>query len=274
LEEIKKKLSDGKEAVLREYDVEETLFLDTSPISDNFSSDVMVGSGNSIALLDVSGRRVATVEIDTKMTEVVSGPTQIKEAKDLALYESRPFVLEDDGVYEVGDTKIKSVEKTWSEDALISMYAGNLYVLDRTSSDITRFPGVGIDFGEGSSWLAPGIELDLSKIASMAINGSIWILSSSGRIEKYSHGSPETIDISVSPTLSNPTRLYTDSDFESVYILDPGSSRIVVLDKDGEYRAQYINKRLEMAENFVVSEEDGMVIFLEDNKLYSFTMVH
>ncbi len=158
---------------------------------------------------------------------------------------------------------------------MFSVYAGNLYVLDKGSSEIFRYSGSGVDFGSKKSWLAPGIEIDLSKIISMTIDGMIWILSGSGNTEKYSYGNPQPLEtISVSPPMINPTFIYTNENAKGVYLLDRENSRIVVLGKEGKYIAQYTNEKLNNSSGLAVSEEKGLIIFLSENKLYSIKIRH
>jgi len=253
------RLVEGRENILGEYVSSEELFLDLAPISDNFRGDILTSSVKNLAVLDRSGKKVVLISIDTKTTEVVSGPAQIKDAKDIAIYEKRVFVLEDDAIYEVGNTKISLIDASWDGDILLNAYANNMYVLDRGSSKIYRYAGTGDAFGSKSSWLAPGIEIDLSKIVAMTVDGSIWILSSSGRVEKYLQGSPQTLETSISPNLVNPVDIYTNED---------------LLGKAGEYKAQYKNDKLESATFIAVSGETQKIIFLTENKLYSIEIKH
>jgi len=174
----------------------------------------------------------------------------------------------------VGDTKIKLIDSSWEGEVLISAYAGNMYVIDREDSKIFRFAGSGDAFGPKSSWLAPGIEIDLSKIISMAVDGAIWILSSSGNVERYLQGSPQTLETKISPNLLSPVDIYTNEELEGVYVLDPKNKRVVVLGKEGNYIAQYKNEKLGNATFLVASESEGRIIFLAENKLYSIEIKH
>jgi len=269
LTDLKNEIQTEKQTILGEYSIEPELFLDLKPISENFIADDMASTDEDIVLLDKSGKRVAKVTIETKTTEVISGPAQLKDPQKIGIYEDRVFVFENDGIFEVGNTKIKAANNAWQGDILFSLYAGNIYVLDKGNSQIYRYQGSGKDFSEKRSWLAPGIEPDLSRIISMTIDGQIWILSGSGKIEKYSYGNPQPMEkISVSPPFISPTKIYTNENAKGVYILDPQNERIVVLDKEGKYIAQYTSEKLKNATNFAISEEKNLIIFLSEDKLY------
>lgn len=274
LQSLKEEITKGRQSVLNEYAPQEELFLDLSLIADNFEAVDLSTSEGTIFILDGSGRRIAQVGIESKKTEVIAGPAQIKNALTLSSYEEKVFILEEDGIYEVGDEKILAAGAEW-ENVLFGVYAANMYVLDKDASQIWRYSAFEGGFSDAQEWFAPGISIDLSKIVSMAIDSSIWILSSSGKVEKYTRGSPETLAVfSASPPLVKPKEVFTNETLNGVYVLDPENSRILVLSKEGEYLAQYINEKLSGATKFSVSESAGLIIFLEGNKLHSLPIQH
>jgi hypothetical protein len=48
----------------------------------------------------------------------------------------------------------------------------------------------------------------------------------------------------------------------------------LVVDKDGNYKAQYISDNIKTATKIVVSETDKKMILLEGDKLYSLDIKH
>lgn len=270
---LKEEIQKGRQSVLGEHDVTAEQFLDLSLI-EGFRAEALSATAERIYVLDDKRQRVAEVVISTKKTQVIAGPSQINEADDIASYAGRAFILEDNAVYEVGDSRQEAVENGW-QDPLIYAYAGNLYVIDRGTSEILRYSAISSGFSSGSSWLAPGIEPDLSNVISWAIDGSIWILTSTGKIEKYTLGSPQVLgEMVVSPPMQNPSIIYTNEELDFVYLLDPETSRVVVFDKDGNYKAQYKSGLLKEAISIAVSEEEGKIIFLTKEKLYSISIEH
>ncbi len=57
-------------------------------------------------------------------------------------------------------------------------------------------------------------------------------------------------------------------DFNNIYVLDQGNSRIVVLDKTGSYKAQYQADILRNATDFEILETDKKVYVLSNGKVY------
>lgn len=269
LESLRKIYEEGRATVLGEFDAVADEFVDLSLI-EGFEGQFLVSTTDALYAYDKGKSRIVEVIIDTKKTEVVVGPSQIEEVDALAVYSDRIFISENDGIFEVGDTRRRVLEKDWEGDILISAYAGNMYLLEKESSKIWRYPGSAEEFGERANWLAPGIEPNLEGVVSMAIDGTIWILTKGGNIERYSHGSPQNLnDIKVFPALNAPTVIYTNEELENIYVLDSNESRVVVFDKEGNYKVQYKSGTLKEAIGLSASEKEGKIIFLTKDKLYT-----
>ena len=275
LDELNKNLEQNRGYILGEYKIEPELFIDISLLSEGLTGDDLAASAGQLFVLDKNGKRIVQVSIDTKKTEVVAGPKQIDEVDDIAAYAERVFILNSSGVFEVGEEKKRVVDKDWEGEVLSYTYAGNLYILEKDNSEIWRYPGTGETFGSKQRWLAPGVEPDLGNIFSWTIDGSIWFLSETGGVFKYTRGNQDSLTIAGAvPNLSNPSAIYTNEELEFVYILEKENQRVVVIDKEGKYKAQYLNEVIGEAKNLAASEEEGKIIFLTETKLYSIEAKH
>lgn len=275
LDELKKNLEQNRGYILGENKLEPELFIDLSLLSEGLTGDDLVASAGQLFVLDKNGKRIVQVSIDTKKTEVVAGPEQIDEVDDITAYAERVFILNSSGVFEVGEEKKKVVDTDWEGEVLIYTYAGNLYILEKNSSEVWRYQGTGETFGSRQRWLAPGVEPDLGNIFSWIIDGSIWFLSETGGVFKYTRGNQDNLTVSgVVPDLSRPSAIYTNEELEFVYILEKENQRVVVIDKEGKYQAQYLDGVIGEAKNLAVSEEEGKIILLTETKLYSIEAKH
>ena len=228
-------------------------------------------SGGNIYILDKSGKSVVSVAVDTKKSKVVAGPTVIDTANDLASYQDTAFILADDGIYQVGITKTKVVGKTWTGDALISAFAGNMYVLDKAGNMIYRYTGItGGTFGPQQNWLSASTKANFSGAIAWGMDGAIYVLYPNAKILKYSLGSPQNFSISgVLPQIGNIDAINADPDNQYVYLLDKAGKRVVVIDKKGNYKAQYTSDQIAGAKSLVVSEAQKQIILLTGDKLLS-----
>ncbi len=270
IKKLKQEIDDGRQTVLGEFDTAPDEFLDLSLI-DGLEAEKMAATADVVYVYDKAKKRIVEVEIGTKKTEVKVGPSQLNAIEALAAYSGRIFVVEDEGIIEVEASRSKVVEKNWSGEVLLYAYAGNLYLLEKGASKIWRYSAITGGFSDGREWLAPGIKVDLSRVVGWAIDGTVWLLTETGKVEKYSFGSPQDIkDMSPSPDFGTPKVIYTNEELANVYILDPSTERIVVFDKEGNYKAQYKSDILKDALSLAASEKVGRILVLTKDKLYSF----
>ncbi len=274
--DLQKKIEESKGAILGEYDGTPTLFLDLSLLSSGFTGDAISASGGNIYILDKSGKRVVSVGVDTKKSKVVAGPSVIDNAADLAAYQDTAYILATDGIYQVGLAKTKVIDKTWAGDALISAFAGNMYVLDKTGNQVYRYSGqTGGTFGPQQKWLSASTTANFSGAVAWGLDGAVYVLYPNSRVLKYSLGSPQNFSISgVLPEIGNIDAIYADPDNQDIYLLDKAGKRVVAIDKKGNYKAQYTDDQIAAAKSLVVSEAQKEIILLTGDKLLSIEIRH
>jgi DNA-binding beta-propeller fold protein YncE len=104
----------------------------------------------------------------------------------------------------------------------------------------------------------------------MAIDGSVWLGTSNGKILRFTQGKENTfVSKGVDPTFGTKLAVYTSDNAKNVYVLDSQNNRVVVLDKEGMYLSQYRWKDAVTPSNLVVSEEEKKILLLSGGKIYS-----
>lgn len=273
--ELTKRLDDLQGKILGEYRINTELYMDLSLLSNGFQGDKIRLSDERIFILDKNSRKIIGINLDTKRSEVIAGPSLVDEVDDIGAYTDKVFVSNSKGILEVKDKLIKVIDKDWNGEVLIYPYAGNFYVLEKDTSTIWRYVGSAESFGSKRNWLADGVVVDLSNVLSIAIDGSIWVLDSDGSILKFSLGNKQAFKAeNIYPEMSKPKALFTDDQAQQLYILDSENSRIVVFDKEGGYKAQYISPEIKNTSSIVVSEKERKIILLTKEKLYSIELKH
>lgn len=271
LVELLPKIKEQEGSILGEYMAEPENFIDLSLLSSGFSGTDLASSGEEIFVLDKNNKKIAQVNLVSKRSQVVAGEGDYQDASQVIAYEDRVFV-DDNGVLELGGGR--RIDKDWEGDVLFYSYAGNIYVLEKASPNIWRFSGVSGGFSSRQSWLGSGLTLDFSDAKSIVIDGSVWVLGDSD-IQKFTFGTIDTFRIAGLPgSLGGAVNIYTNEDSQYLYVLDPGEKRIIVLDKEGKFKAQYISQDFSRAQDLVVSEEERRVIILIDGNLSSIELRH
>ncbi len=264
LDELKEKIKRGEEEILKEFRQDAEIFFDLSLIDEGFKGDEMVAAGSKLFVFDKRFKKIVGISSKTKRTEIIGSFAEVLSYPKIASYLDRVFLVDSEGVTEVGRGKV--IEGSWDGEALPYVYASNFYILEKKNSKIYKFQGLEKGFGEKKEWLSQDLELDLTNSFSWSIDGSIWVLVSDGEILKFSSGYRQSFKPSgVYPEISNPKQIFTNEATKYLYILEPEKKRIIVLDKSGEYKAQYLSDELKDALNFVVFENEGKIIFLNSS---------
>jgi hypothetical protein len=71
----------------------------------------------------------------------------------------------------------------------------------------------------------------------------------------------------VSPDITNIQAIHTNEDNKYVYLLDKEGGRVVVLEKNGNYKSQYVSDSLKEGLGIIASEKDAKVVILTKEKL-------
>lgn len=275
LKSLKADLEQALSLVAREYSLSETpLFLDLNLVREGGGGEDLALYRLFLTILDKGQNRLFGIDVSKKSAEILSGGEILSGAKLVANYADNAFVLTEKGVIKI-DIKAKKEEvgiekdEQWGEIGALGAYGGNLYLLDKTKGMIWRYQGGEFGFGLRQAWFGTGVSPDLRTSVSMAIDGSIWILREDGKILKFTQGSPDAFGVAgLDKPFSSPNAIYTDDEAESLYILDKGNQRVVVLAKSGEYRAAYLWEGIEDASDMVVSEAEKKILLLNGSKIY------
>jgi hypothetical protein len=229
-------------------------------------------NNNQIVVADSNNGAIYSLGTKTKTAAIVGGLTDFKQNPFVDFAGQNYYVFTPTGIYSEKKLLIKPSEK-WGQIKGFKTFGGNLYLLDTANSQIWKYQGTDLGFGEIAPYLKAG-GVDFSKVTSFAIDGSIFVLSGSGNIAKFSGGNSEDFTVSGLETpLSSPTSIFTSDETKNIYILDAG--RVVILDKKGIYQAQYLlpTNRFSLTTNCLLADESLKKVFLfSASKVYSFDL--
>ena len=151
----------------------------------------------------------------------------------------------------------------------LSSYKFSLYFLDKKSGEIIKYP-----YLENFKWDSPQLWLNSQtkkaiEAKSMAIDGSIWILTENNEIDRYLRGSyKETLKLEFWPYFKNPTKIWTSPDLSYLYLLEPAQNRVIVLTKDGKIVKQFKSEKFDNLLDFALSPDGKTIYLLNGLKIY------
>ncbi len=164
------------------------------------------------------------------------------------------------------------VASNWETANAGNFYAGNFYLLDGIMGQVYKHTLAQTTFSAGQGYLSANSN-QLKNGISLAIDGTIYVLRSSGTVTKLTKIKAMDFPLQNIPTPNNkitkPIKIYTDSDATSIYILDGGAKRIVEVDKDGHFIHQYgLPSNFNNLTDFTVSPKSKKIWVLNQNSLY------
>lgn len=237
-----------------------------SLLDEGLKSSRFVGGEDGVISLYTPNQEVVGMHVrdlsktTTKIERGISGPYYVEETRILAMTAEGIWETEKKGEQKLAVPN----DEVWGVIRDIATFGNNIYLLDVGQGEIWKYPRVGEGYGERARWFGRGITLDLSRIVDWVVDGEIWLLSASGKLERYSRGVPVAFALSGLPSATNtgglndPVALAVTED--ELYILERGASRVVVFTREGNYREQYSAAEFGRATDLYIYEGKGYVL--------------
>lgn len=221
-------------------------------------------------LKTTGGQTTSAKEVASTQSKLLSVELDNSSASYFTQNDQFVYFLDGSGAQQVdkgNDKKTQILKKSWKTDGGVGTFGSNVYVLDRSDGIHKLVPTSGGAYADNDYFSSN--TPDLSNSVDMAIDGSIYVLNKDGSIDKYTKGAPDTFSVSGLDTpLKGAARIYTNSNFDNIYVLDNGNSRIVVLDKAGKFVTSYSAPQIKAAKDLDVDETGKKIFILSSGKVY------
>jgi hypothetical protein len=261
--------------ISQKFDISFSDFLDLDLVKKGFSATSMSLSDDKLLLLDLSTKTLVLIDLSKKSNQILAGRDQLGDATLISLNGSLAFSYSlDKGIVRVdsGNLKVTTVAKPDKELGKVSdiyAFGGNVYVLDSLSNQIWKYVPTESGYSDKRKYLEEGVKVDFAGSKRMQIESSVYILGQNGEISRFTKGSPDNLSIGgLDKGIKDPKNIFVSSETDNLYVLDSGNSRLVVLSKTGEYKAQYLGDRFSSATDLVVDEIGKEVYILDGSKIY------
>jgi hypothetical protein len=278
ISELLGKISESETIAYKIYKITQApIFFDIGLIKPEGEGVKIASFRKQKAILDTKNKVVYALETTTKKTGIIAGSEIVKDAQNIAVYDTSAYIVNSDGIYEIDleDKEIELVVKKddeWGNIADIATFAGNVYLLDKGNNMIWKYIKTDFGLSDRTRYLNTGAGLDISDSVGMTIDGSVWVYNSSD-ILKFTQGNyTNFIFQGFSESFHNIASVSTSDIDKYLYILDKDMARVVVFDKDGLYLSQYQWEGLQDATDIVVSEDEDKLFVLVQSKIYAFDL--
>ncbi len=258
------------EDVSREYRQEEgKLFFDLSLIKEGFSGESLSLAFPKLAILGSRGT-ILELDLQNKQGKILAGGEKLQDCQKVAKISAFTFGLEEDELLMIEDETGEVIDKKkLPADSLVANiggFASNAYLL--TDKQILKFVGLDEGFSDKREYLKEEDD-SLESGISLAIDGSVWVLTNKGEVFKFVRGKRDFFVVSgLDQPFGQVAVLFTDQHCDDLYILDRRKTRVVVISKEGEYKASYVWPGIAGVTDMVASEELGKIFLLAGEKIY------
>lgn len=256
--------------------VKPSVFFDPTLVKSGSTATSFTLFDDMMGLLDTNTTTVFTVSTANKNSAIVGGGTALSGVIGITIYGDSIYAYTPSGISMIRLTDQKTVphiipqSPEWGTIAQIVAFGGNLYLLDTQKSRIWKYVATDKGFSDTFEYLNPDTLPDLTHTTNMAIDGSVWLGTTTGDILRFSAGKenpyvPQGADTPLGKNL----RVYTSDSDKMLYVLDIQNHRVVVFDKDGLYSAQYIWDNAFPVTDMAASETSGKLFLLAGGKVYA-----
>ncbi len=256
--------------------VKPELFFDVALLKSGAIASEISLFEDTMGILDSAGKTVYSLDVPTKHAAIAAGGEAFSGATHISSYADKLYVVGPGGISAVRLSDHKSTPNViplspdWSRITQIVAFGGNIYLLDIGKNRIWKYVATETGFSELREYLNPDFFPDISAATSMVIDGSVWLGSTNGSIFRFTSGKENSITPQgVEPKLGKNLLVYTTDEAKLVYIMDRENNRVVAVDKDGAYMAQYVWESSFIPTGFVVSEKAKKILLLSGGKIYT-----
>ncbi|MFH1610696.1 MAG: hypothetical protein ABIA91_02285 [Patescibacteria group bacterium] len=148
-----------------------------------------------------------------------------------------------------------------------NIYTDKIYLVDKTNKQILKISRPLSEAPQISNWFQDD-PLILEKIDSLLIDGDIWLTSTDGKIYRMFKGRNQNFTIKdLNKDLGTDIEIYTETDWQKIYVLDKQNSRLILLTKGGSVEKQLKNSKLNECNNLKINNNQTKAWLNCDDKI-------
>ncbi len=234
-----------------------------------------LGDGEFLVYDRQDGYRVLLNRLDDPKRITDDG--SILRGAHFARQKAQVFLTTDGSLLELNGNQVTSMKTDdangWVAGTDIETYLRYLYVLSPDQKQIYKYERLSNRYGPAVPYNVNG---NLTKVLDMSIDGSVYLLSEGGEVQKLLRGEVQPFVLRHVPSdaLTKATRLFkvTDGNF---YFLDPEQNRVVVVTDGGstgeaQYVKQYIleGEQLGTLQDLYVDPDQSHLYVIDEKRVY------
>ncbi|MBU0703590.1 MAG: hypothetical protein KKC18_06960 [Chloroflexi bacterium] len=226
-----------------------------------------------------TGQRIGDKEVGKLVDMAWMNPGGERQTSGLVILEEDGALISYDpawGDAEGGINLVRSLLGTppTGVSRAVDSFEGRFYVLDTVADQIWRYDPQGDTYPEQPDrYFVTSPPKPLGDALDMAIDGNIYLLYADGTILKFLQREPQTFEVRGVPDGVGQVVAFTvdrNSRSGTVYLADRTNRRIIELDPDGAFHAQFrAAEVMDELESLAVDEMAGRLYIISGGRLYA-----
>lgn len=241
-------------------------------------SDLLVSQADAeatqAALLDREKKKLLLLDLKEVKTQTINLDA-VPLVVNISLQAKELFIL-GNGIRKLSLSDVVSGLKVVKEEgdsnrnaSFVGSFGPYVYVINPTKRNIFRYAPSGETYSDPVGWLKPGQSLPYDQLTSLAIDGDVWLGTRDGSVLKLTQGAAVPFVVKGLPkALSGPVIVFTKETLANLYLLEPSSNRVVILNKNGEFIREVISGSLASASALFADETVGKVFIVNGSLIY------
>jgi len=266
---IQNKIKSTEEKIMKKEEKSTEEFYDLKLEDESAQAEKMVLDKETALLYDQKNNKVYRLSLTKKKIEKFSTES-VSSISQIFLYDENMFLFSPtSGVYKSSNEdsfkKVIEKDKDWGSIKGLSVYNGNIYLLDSEKDEIYKYLVAEGGYSDKNSYFGTGEATDLKDALNLMIDSAVYI-GFPDFIVKYKSGVREEFKTSYPDSNVKLEKIYTDINLQKIYGWDKKNGVIYVLGKNGTYERQIGAPILKTATDFVVFQNDAYI--LKGNLIY------
>jgi hypothetical protein len=257
------------------------LLADLSDVSDGVFGSTIMSTTSGLFVTGTNGN-IYNYDATKKQFTASIATADTFSAVASSSEDARMYAIDVDGRLAQLNTTSESIDYTdvsntsWMD---LEAYANRIYLLQQASDEqdgqVVRYNVSGSSISEETNWISSR-SVSLDNAVSLAVDGTVFILMSDGTIARFASGGEVGWDAGlVEPPITNATKIWTSTESDFVYVLEPDTERVIVYEKEsGDFIVQYRSDAFNNLSDFIVDENGYTIYLLADTRLYSIAASH
>lgn len=273
---LEKELNDIRSRLRRETVVTDpVLVADFKPQDGATKPSGLVVQGGNVYTIDRTNNSVIVVKLADSSSKAIAGPSDTT-LEILGNGRSAPIMRgANGGFFTIQNDKLVALASTVSKASstvALTTYGQRVYTVDSAQGMVWRW-NASASALNGESGYVKTPNPDLLKATSIAIDSSVYVGTSNGKVIKLLSGQTENWSLaSIDPSLRSVQSIWTDADTPVLVIADAADKRLLVFKKDGKLLQQLTSPSFQGPTSAWVDPASNTLFALDGGRILKFTL--